>query len=200
MMCIETTSLFFLRTIRNACALFFLLTTFVHAEIITFTCKGAEVKIDVPKYFELARASEDSCTFWRNREENPDYSGYYFEGIVSLSAVGDKKPRRFVSTSYERDDTWNKLLSKKTILVQDGKEKFLRIDQGNFRSKFIRMISPMEMEENIERITRIEGKVFSKGVWVEVGLALPYKTLTKQQAIDMIKSVEVVRGFDAETK
>ncbi|MDB5767755.1 MAG: hypothetical protein JWQ61_2569 [Collimonas fungivorans] len=167
------------------------------AEARNLTCNGAEIRVDFPPDIaNFVREGLETCTFWQDKN-NPDYSGYYFGGSIHIDTVGNKKPYPYQSTKNDKDGTWNQLLHTKQIFVSDSAEKYIRIDSGKFKSKFLAKTSAEEEEEKTEPITRIDGKIFNKGIWVSINLALPYKFLTRQQAVEMIKSVEVIKGFDA---
>lgn len=160
-----------------------------------FECRGAKIMVNMPEYIEFSRAEDGQCVFWKNKNE-PDYSGYYFSGSLRIDGVGTKNPFDFRSSTNPNDGTWAKLLSKKTLLAIDDKGRYIRIDQGNYKIKFLSPISETETDEKIENIARIEGEVFDGGVWVHLSFAIPYKYLTRDEAVGIIKSIKVQSKFN----
>jgi hypothetical protein len=159
-----------------------------------FECRGAKISADVPDYIEFSRADGGECVFWR-RGDNPDYSGYYFGGALRIGSDGSKKAFDFQSSTDPNAGTWESLKSKEIAALSESKSRYMRIDQGNYRIKFLSPVSELEQLEKVEDITRIEGTVSEKGVWVHLSFAIPYKSLTRTKSIEIIDSVKVLRGF-----
>ena len=163
-----------------------------------FECRGSQISVDIPEYIEISRAG-DECVFWR-KGDAPDYSGYYFGGSLRVDENGTKKSFDFQGSSDSSEGTWERLLKKKTVVVIENKNRYMRIDQGDYKIKFLSAVSETETVEKIDNITRIEGEVLDKGVWVHLSFAIPYKNITRDKSIEIIKSVKVLSGFDAGAK
>lgn len=169
----------------------------VFADDRNFTCKGAEVKITFPSGADqLTESSPTSCIYWKSSD--PGVYPEPFGITVMISSNGQKAPEKFEDSSDANDGTWSKLQHTENLNLSDENGLYSRIDEGIFKSKYlVSLPSGTETEERTSQITSINGTVNDKGVWVKVMISLPYKKMTKADAINMIKSTKVVRGMES---
>lgn len=168
---------------------------------VKYTCQGAIITIEMPPELDFERVlNEDKytniCTFWRNQGTNPDYSGFYYSGGLTISKTGTKNRFKFKSSAYPNDGTWNKLISTNLITENIDALKFVSIQEAKFQSLYIARVSANEEVEKTATITRIEANVHLADVWITVSLALPYQSLTRQQAIATIQSIKLIKSFN----
>jgi len=74
-----------------------------------------------------------------------------------------KKTFNFQGLSDINEGTWEKLLAKRTVVVMNNPDRYMRIDQGNCRIEFLSMISEAESIEKYKillassvRFSRVE--------------------------------------------
>lgn len=168
------------------------------AGVRNFTCKGADVKISFPSSADqLIESSPTSCVYWLS-----NVSGVYREpfGVtVIISSDGQRSPEKFEDSSDPRDGTWSKLQHSGNLYLSDENDRYSRIDEGIFKSKYlVSLPSGNEIEERTSQVTSINGTINEKGLWIKVMIALPYKHMTRADAVNMIKSTAVLRGMKSQ--